>query len=256
MADTIFMIHGMWGGAWYWENYRRYLESRGYRCVATTLPYHDMDPRGTPDPRLGTTGLLDYIAALEGEIAMLGAKPIILGHSMGGLLAQMLGARGLASSLVLLNPASPAGIVALTPSVVRAFWSVQTQWGFWRKPMRQTFDEAAYSMLHIVPEAERRAIYERFVYESGRAAFEIGYWLLDSQHATRVDAKQITCPILIATGAEDRITPVSVVRQVAKRYASRCTYKEFDRHAHWTVAEPGWEEIAGFVGDWLQAGKH
>jgi pimeloyl-ACP methyl ester carboxylesterase len=170
---------------------------------------------------------------------------------MGGLLAQILGARGLASSLVLLNPASPAGIVALTPSVVRAFWSVQTQWGFWRKPMRQTFDEAAYSMLHIVPEAERRAIYDRFVYESGQAAFEIGYWLLDSRRAARVDAKKITCPMLIATGADDRITPATVVRQVAKRYASVCTYKEFDGHAHWTVGEPGWQEIAEYIGGWL-----
>jgi pimeloyl-ACP methyl ester carboxylesterase len=171
---------------------------------------------------------------------------------MGGLLAQMLGARGLASSLVLLNPASPAGIVALTPSVVRAFWSVQTQWGFWKKPMRQTFDEAEYSMLHLVPQAERRPIYDRFVFESGRAAWEIGYWLFDAGHAARIDAAKITVPMLIVTGADDRITPASVVRKVARKYASVCTYREFDRHAHWTVAEPGWEDIAGAIGDWLQ----
>jgi pimeloyl-ACP methyl ester carboxylesterase len=119
MADTIFMIHGMWGGPWYWENYRRVFEREGYRCVATTLPYHDMDPRGVPDPRLGTTSLLDYAEALEREVSQLGVKPILMGHSMGGLLAQILGARGLAKALVLLTPASPSGVVALTPSVVR-----------------------------------------------------------------------------------------------------------------------------------------
>ena len=253
MADTIFMIHGMWGGPWYWENYRRVFEAQGYRCVAATLPYHDMDPRAVADPRLGTTGLLDYAAALEREIGQLGAKPILMGHSMGGLLAQILGARGLAKSLVLLAPASPSGIMALTPSVIRSFWSMQTSWGFWRKPMRQTFGEAAYSMLHLLPEKEQRETYEKFVHESGRAAFEIGYWPFDSRGASRVDESKVTCPVLVVAGAEDRITPVSVVRKVARKYHAVATYKEFANHAHWVVAEPGWQEVAEYAGGWLQS---
>lgn len=252
MANTILMIHGMWGGSWYWENYRRVFEAEGYRCVATTLPYHDMDPRGAPDPRLGSTSLLDYAAALEREIAQLDEKPILMGHSMGGLLAQMLAARGLAHSLVLLTPASPYGIVALTPSVIRSFWSMQTTWGFWRKPMRQTFGEAAYSMLHLLPESEQKQTYEKFVYESGRAAFEIGYWPFDSRGASKVDAARVSCPVLVIAGARDRITPASVVRKVARKYAAVSTYKEFENHAHWVVAEPGWQEVAEYAGSWLK----
>lgn len=103
---------------------------------------------------LGTTSLLDYADAFEGELGQLGEKPIVMGHSTGALLAQMLGARGLAKTLVLLTPASPAGIVALTPSVIRSFWSAMSRWGFWKKPMRQTFAEAAYSMPHLLPEKE------------------------------------------------------------------------------------------------------
>ena len=71
MDDTIFMIHGAWCGPWIWDNYRRVFESEGYRCVTATLPYHDMDPSGVPDPRLGTTGLLDYAEALEEEVRQL-----------------------------------------------------------------------------------------------------------------------------------------------------------------------------------------
>ncbi|MDO8787343.1 MAG: alpha/beta hydrolase [Sulfuritalea sp.] len=253
MANTILMIHGMWGGPWYWENYRRVFEAEGYRCVATTLPYHDMNPRGAPDPRLGSTSLLDYAAALEREIAQLDEKPILMGHSMGGLLAQMLATRGLAHSLVLLTPASPYGIVALTPSVIRSFWSMQTTWGFWRKPMRQTFGEAAYSMLHLLPESEQKQTYEKFVYESGRAAFEIGYWPFDSRGASRVDASRVTCPVLVIAGARDRITPASVVRKVARKYATVSTYKEFENHSHWVVAEPGWQEVAEYADSWLKS---
>jgi len=218
VADTIFMIHGMWGGPWYWEKYRGVFESQGYRCVATTLPYHDMDPRGTPDPRLGTASLLDY-----------------------------------AKALVLLSPAPPAGIFVLRPSVIRSFWSVQTKWAFWRKPMRQTFGEAVYSMLHLLLEAEQRQAYASFVYESGRAACEIGYWFLDPNSASRVDESALTCPMLVVAGAEDRIVPAPVARRIAKKYEAVSTYKEFDNHAHWVVAEPGWQEVAGYVGNWLRS---
>lgn len=252
MADTILMIHGMWGGAWYWENYRRVFEAKGYRCVATTLPYHDMDPRAVPDPRLGSASLLDYAGVLEREIGTLGDKPILMGHSMGGLLAQMLAARGLARSLVLLTPASPYGILALTPSVIRSFWSMQTTWGFWRKPMRQTFGEAAYSMLHLLPEKEQKETYDKFVYESGRAAFEIGYWPFDSRGASKVDESKVTCPVLVVAGARDRITPAAVVRKVARKYQAVATYKEFENHAHWVVAEPHWQEVAEYAAGWLE----
>jgi pimeloyl-ACP methyl ester carboxylesterase len=252
MAETIFMIHGMWGGPWYWENYRPVFEGEGYRCVTTTLPYHDMDPRGVPDPRLGTTSLLDYAEVLEQEVRQLGAKPILMGHSMGGLLAQILGARGLAKALVLLTPASPSGIVALTPSVVKSFWSIQTTWGFWKKPMRQTFGEAVYSMLHLLSEKEQKETYDKFVYESGRAACEIGYWLFDSKGASKVDESKVTCPVLVVAGAQDRITPASVVRRVARKYKAVSTYKEFENHAHLVLAEPRWQEVAEYVGGWLR----
>jgi pimeloyl-ACP methyl ester carboxylesterase len=252
MSETIFLIHGMWGGPWYWENYRRFFEQQGYRCIATTLPFHDMAPNEAPDPRLGTTGLLDYAAALEQEIREIGLTPIVVGHSMGGLLAQMLGSRGLAKALVLLAPSSPAGIVGLRFSVLKGFWSAQIKWGFWRKPMRQTPAEAAYSMLHLCPPNEQKEIYNKFVYESGRAAFETGYWPFDKGGASRVDESKVTCPMLIIAGAQDRITPPAVVRRVAKKYRAVATYRELDNHAHWLVAEPGWREIAEYIATWIE----
>lgn len=251
MTETIFMIHGMWGGAWCWSNYQDFFESRGYRAIATTLPYHDMDPQGIPDARLGSLSLLDYADALEREVRRLDDAPILMGHSMGGLLAQILASRGQARAAVLLAPASPAGIMPLTLSVVRSFWATQLRWGCWRKPMRQSFAAAAYSMLHLLPPQQQREIYDRLVYESGRATFEIGYWPLDRTAASHVDQRKVTCPVLVVAGGEDRITPASVVRRVARKYQTVATYREFARHAHWILAEPGWEEIAQCVAGWL-----
>lgn len=250
MSDTIFMIHGMWGGAWYWENYVNYFGEKGYRCVTTTLRHHDLAPTDTPDPRLGTTSLQEYAADLEAEIRGLDEPPIIMGHSMGGLLTQILGSWGLGQKLVLLAPAAPAGILALTPSVVRSFLSVMTRWNWWNKPMQQSYKEASYSMLHLFPEAERQAVYDRFVYESGRAAFEIGFALVDGRKASRVDESKVTAPMLVIGGAQDRITPVGSIRKIAKKY--NAYYQEFPNHAHWLPGEPGWQEVAEYIAGWLE----
>jgi len=174
-----------------------------------------------------------------------------MGHSMGGLLAQILGARGLARGLVLLTPASPSGINALKYTVIKSFWSILTKWGFWRNPHRIPFDAAVYSMMHLLPEDNQKAAYDRFVYESGRAAAEIGFWLFDFKSAANVDASRLTCSVPVVAGAEDRITPASVVQKVANKYKTGATYKEFDNHSHWVIGEPGWKEIAEYVASWL-----
>jgi non-heme chloroperoxidase len=251
MSQTIIMIHGMWGGGWYWENYKNYFEAKGYKCIVPTLRYHDINPKSAPPKELGTTSILDYASDLEKLIKEIGGQPIIIGHSMGGLIAQILASRGLASAAVLLCPASPRGILALTPSVIKSFWSVLFRWAFWKTPMRQTFKEAVYSMLHLLPLKQQKEVYERFVYESGRAAFEIGFWLIDSKGATQVNEKKVTSPMLVISGTDDRITPAAVVKEVHKKYKSISTYKEFSNHAHWIMSEPKWEEIAEFIHAWL-----
>jgi pimeloyl-ACP methyl ester carboxylesterase len=157
----------------------------------------------------------------------------------------------LAKGLVLLTPASPSGINALKYSVIKSFWSVLTKWGFWRKPNRLPFEAAVYSMLHLLPAEDQKAVYDRFVYESGRAAAEIGFWLMDFKGGSKVDQSNIACPVLVIAGAEDRLTPASVVRKVANKYKAVSTCKEFENHAHWVVGEPGWEEIVEFAADWL-----
>lgn len=251
MSENIVMIHGMWCRPWVWDNFRSTFEGRGFACHTPTLRYHDMAPDQSPDPRLGTTSLLDYANDLELLIRELNDRPIVMGHSMGGLLAQMLGARGLARALVLLTPASPAGINALAFSVVKSFWGVLTSWGWWRKPHRLSFNAAVYALLHLLGPGERKAAYDRLVYESGRAAFEIGYWYIDPRKATRIDAARVTCPVLVISGAEDRITPAAVGRKVARKYQAVSTYRVYENHAHWVMSETGWENIATDIADWL-----
>lgn len=251
MTKTIFMIHGMWGTETFWENYKTFFEGKGYRVITTNLRYHDPARKDDPDPRLGKTRLLDYAADLEKEISQFDENPIIMGHSMGGLLTQILGSRDLGSALVALTPAAPFGIFPVTPSVLRSFFSILTTWGFWHKPMKQTFSEACYSMLNLLSPEQQKAEYENFVHESGRAFSAIGLWMLGGGMDGRVDASKVTAPVLIVGGKQDRITPVWVVRQNAKKY-KHATYKEYPDKAHWIVSGTGWEDVAEDVAVWLE----
>jgi len=251
MGNTIFMIHGMWGCGWYWDKFQNYFEEKGYRCIAPYLRYHDIKPDDPAPSGLGKTSLLDYAEDLEGEIAKLDEKPIIIGHSMGGLLAQILASRGLAEAAVLITPAAPAGIVALTWSVLSSFQEVLLRWGFWKKPNKLSYEKAVYAMMEKLPVEERRYIYDRCVWESGRAATEIGFWFVGVKGA-QVDSSKVTCPILVISGSEDRITPAKVVKKVAENYSPLHTYMEFGGHAHWAIREPGWEKIAGYVYAWVK----
>jgi pimeloyl-ACP methyl ester carboxylesterase len=248
----IFMIHGMWGGAHQWRNWIDFFEQRGRRCIAVTLPFHDVSPSEPPDPALGSTSVLDYADFLEGELNRLDEKPIIMGHSMGGLLAQILGSRGYGKALVLLTPAAPSGCWCVTPSVTKSFWSTLTKWGFWEKPQRPKFHEAVYAMMHTMPEQDQKDTYAQLVYESGRVVFEIGFWYLDNRDATVVDESKVTQPVLVVAGAEDRITPAWVVRQVARKYGPVSTYKEFPGQSHMVFKQPGWQDMAGFVNEWIK----
>ena len=175
-----------------------------------------------------------------------------MGHSMGGLIAQILATRVPAKALVLLTPASPSGIMALKPSVIKCFLNVFLRWGFWKKPHRVSADKMIYACLEFMTPEERKAICEQVVYESGRATAEIGMWLFDPNKATRVDESKVKCPVLVVSGKEDKITPHDVVEQVAKKYQALEDYRCFENHAHWVIGEPGWEDIAQYVADWLK----
>jgi alpha-beta hydrolase superfamily lysophospholipase len=244
------MIHCTWGRGKFWRNYIEFFTARGYQCIAPDWLYHDVSPEEEPHPSLGRTGLLEFVEHFEKQIRGLERKPIIMGHSVGGLMAQSLASRGMAKAVVAIASASPAGINAFTPSVLKSFRSITSRWGFWKKPHRQTFEEAVYSMLHLMPAEEWKNIYGQMVHDSGRATSEVGFWFLDPHHTSRVDEKKVTCPMLIVGAGQDRITPVSVARRIARKYG-HAEYREYDNHAHWILNEPGWEKVAEDIHGWL-----
>lgn len=245
------MIHGAFCGAWAFDGFRKAFEAK-YAVHAPTLRYHDCGR--TPPPALGKFSLLDYAADLEKLIAGLDEKPVLLGHSMGGLLAQMLAARGLARACVLLAPSAPWGVLPSTMFEIASAQTLLFSGGDYRGTViPPSYQIAAAHSLDKLDESDRSAVYARFVPESGQATFEIMNWSFDLQRAGHVRARDVTCPVLCLVGSGDKINPPSTVSRIAARYQGRACFEEVKGHSHWLIGEPGWEKIAARAAAWLDS---
>ncbi len=253
---TIIFIHGMLVGPWCWDKYKTFFEKQGYVCVTPTLRYHSDEYVKKPHPKLGTTGLLDYVNDLEKEIKSLilsdGEKPIIVGHSMGGIIAQKLAERSLAEMVVIISSAPPAGILPFSLTGIKSIFGVRFYGGFffWKKPIRVTLKGMKYMGLNCTLESEHKNIFDKIGYESGRVVFEIVFAFFDKSKASRVDESKVDCPMLVISASEDRVLSVSVQKKIARKY--KAEYKEFEKHAHWIITEPGWEKVAKYILQWIK----
>ncbi len=250
MKPPVLLIHGAFCGPWSLEGLQQKFEDAGYSVPAPALRFHDQ-PR--PPAALGTTGLADYAADLEEEIKALGEAPILVGHSMGGLLAQMLATRVETRGLILLAPSAPWGVPPTTLFEIGAAQAMHLHPGYWNQILEPSRDVALAHSLDKLPRHMRDEVFGRFVPESGRATFEIMNWGLDLNHASAVEADAVQCPLLLLTGSEDRINPPSTVARIAALYNDRATAEVLDGMGHWLIGEPGWERLAGRALEWLEA---
>jgi len=248
----LFFVHGAFVGAWCWDAWRSRAEAAGWHTGAPDLRHHGKARLSRSElDDLGTTGLLDYAADLEAQIDALGSAPIIVGHSMGGLLAQILAARGKARALVLLAPSAPWGVLPSTPHEMLSAGGLFLTGDFWSRALLPQRSVAAEHALDKVPISQHTEILRGFRPESGRAMFEILHWFSDVTRASRVHPRDVTCPVLTLVGEHDVINPPATVRRVAARYRERSTFDLVPGHSHWLIGEPGWEGLADQVFDWL-----
>ena len=244
------MIHGAFCGGWVFEPWRTLFSANGFEVYAPDLRHHA--PCADLNDALAQTSMRDYAADLETLVDRIGGAPILVGHSLGGLLAQMLAARSRIGALVLLAPSPPWGIMPSTPFEFFSAQALHLEGAFWRKPLAPKRWIASANALDRLPARSRDAVFARFVPESGRAMFETMHWMFDGTRATFVDPRAIVCPTLCLVGAQDRVNSPATVRRIARRYGGRARFDVLPGHSHWLPGEPGWEKIAAGTLDWLR----
>jgi pimeloyl-ACP methyl ester carboxylesterase len=244
----VIFAHGAFCGGWAFERFRQPFEARGLACLAP-----DMRGHGAGSPRDATAGLsmADYAADLAKLIASQPEPPILIGHSLGGLVAQMAVTRSPVRALVLLAPSPPWGVAGGSFEEAISAVSLYTLGAFWLQAIEPDYGSARGYSLDRLTSAERHAVFERMVPESGRALWETLNWWLDPMTTTAVPPSAIKAPVLALVGERDAIHPPSTVNQVAERLGGEC--RMLKDMSHWLVAEPGWDAAARICLDWLAA---
>jgi len=239
-SDILF-VHGMWAGSWMWDNYMKFFSNQGYDCYALNL-------RGRPDSipvhDRGKISIYDYVADVKAVAEML-KKPIIVGHSMGGLLTQKVAELTAPEAVVLIGPAPPAGILMMGGWIHFAmglFYSIDIVIG---NSILPNIFFVRHLLMNNMPETLQGSIYDQLVSESSRAAQEIIF------PGVSVDASKVTCPMLVIASRQDQATPFSTIQRIVDKYA--CDLKTYTTFGHLIIAETGWEEPAKAISEWLDA---
>lgn len=250
MKPPILLIHGMWSTPATYDRLRPVLEAAGHVTHAPALPWHDRPASLPPPAELGTLSITSYVDYLVTEAAALGRPPVILGHSMGGLLAQMVAMRVPHAGLVLLSPAAAANAQAASVDPLRTMKNIVTKWGWWEKPT--LFDEAGarWGCFNGVPEAVTAQEVSRLVWDSGRVLAQIALPPLTG-NVTRVEYARLSQPALVVVGCQDRTTPPGIARATARQLTGRVDYQEVPGAPHWLFWGELEQQVGAMVTGWL-----
>jgi non-heme chloroperoxidase len=249
MGQDIVMVHGANAGGWCFDAFRKQFESLGITCHAPDLIGHGRD-KATAATALLNVGIVDYANEIEAFLKTLPAPPVLLGHSMGAVIVQQLAAKGLAKSLVLVSPAPRTGILPPTDPEKQLDRDLMSLGPFWTKVLDPSFDLAKKYTLNRLPPEEQRTVFDRFGPESGRALFELFFWMFDRTRATAVDTVSVRCPVLCLSGTDDQIVSLATARETVAAYPG-APFWELEGHGHMLLVEPGAEEIARRIADWI-----
>src|SRR5690349_12322696 len=244
----ILFIPGYFASAWVYESYLPFFAERGYAGFALNLRGREGSalPSGMMLGRVSMNDFIDDARQAARWLAERLSRPIVVGHSMGGLIAQKLGEEGLARALVLLSSAPPRGISVMSGKLLRR--QLRYLPALLRsKRVVPRWSDMRELVLNRVPEDEQQAAFARFVSDSGRAGREM------SLGGVKVDAERVRangCPVLVVTSDDDRFIPPRIAQRVAQRY--RAPVYMARGHGHLMLQEPGWNEPASFIAQWLE----
>ncbi len=252
-SRTIVFIHGLFMTPLCWEGWAGRFQARGYTCLAPAWPGRDQPietlRKNHPDPHLAKLTLSRVVEHLASTIRNLSEMPILVGHSMGGLVTQLLLQQGLGAAGVAIDSAPPMGVITTKWSFLRSNWPAITPFAPRSQPVQMSFEHFRYAFVNSLVPAEQRAAYDRYVVPESRRVP-----LQSLTGAAHIDFRKPHAPLLLIAGSEDHIVPASLNRTNLKKYrasASVTDFKEFAGRDHFIIGERGWEEVADYIGAWL-----
>ncbi|MFE5340729.1 alpha/beta hydrolase [Isoptericola sp. NPDC056578] len=256
--DTVVLVHGLWMTPRSWEGWVRHYQEKGLTVVTPAYPGFEIEVealRENPQVIADLT-VPETVEHLAGVITALDRPPIIMGHSFGGLLTQMLLARGLGAAGVVIDSAPTEGVRVTPPSQARSIFPALKNPANRHRAVGFTPEEFHYAFTNTLSEEESRAVWERYAIPApGRWVWDYGLIanFKPGHQETWVDFSTDRAPLLFIAGGQDHIMPASVNRSNAKHWeksSALTEYYEFEDRDHWTCGAPGWEQVADHALAW------
>src|SRR3954453_15593263 len=244
-------VHGLWLLAGSWEPWRELFEEEGDAVIAVDWPDDPADRAAAhADPSVfakkGVGQVADHVAEVIGELKR---KPVVVGHSFGGLLAQIVAGRGLAAATVSIDPAPSRGVLPLPFSALKASFPVLGNPANRRKAVLLTFEQFRYGFANAVSEDEAHRLYDEYhVPAPGRPLFQAATANLDPRTVVRADnTNPDRGPMLVVTGEKDHIVPFALANAAYKRQRTNpgtTEIVEIPGVGHSLVIDSHWELVA------------
>jgi alpha-beta hydrolase superfamily lysophospholipase len=254
----LLLIHGAWLSARSWENFADYFSKRGFAVSTPEWPRKqgDVEELRAEAEDLRGLGLKEIVDHYEEQIRALAEPPVLIGHSFGGLIVELLLDRGLGRAGVALSPAPPKGILVLPFSSLKAAAPALAHPSKWHGIVDLTLEEFTYGFVNTFSPEAAAAAYERYaVPETGQIFYEAGFANFHLNPPTEVHFKNAErAPLLIVGAEKDNTVPASLSKKQFEKYErspAQTEYLEFEGRPHLLMAAEGWEEVAAAIDSWL-----
>ena len=254
---TIMFVHGLWLTPKSWEHWIPRFEGLGYEVLAPAWPgVAELDEPHDPDKAPADIGVGEIVDHYVSILGGLDAKPIVVGHSFGGLIAEILNDRGLATAVVALSPAPAKGVYRLPIASLRTASVALRNPANRHRAVKLSPAQWQYSFTNTLPEAEGKAFYDAYAIPGpGRTLFQAAAANFNPKAATKVDFHNPDRgPMLFVAASEDHSVPASVTREAYKHHTKspvRTDFHQFEGRDHFTAGAPGWEAVADHVAGWV-----
>ncbi len=256
---TIVLIHGLFLNWSSWDMWVTKYSAEGYDVIAPGWPgmsgtVEELRSDPTPIKKQRIESIVDYYAELIGGFH---SQPIIMGHSFGGLFAQLLAYRGLGSAVVAIHPGAPAGILELPFSTLKASAPVLANPFHLDDATMLTPEQFHYAFTNTVSDDASRALYDRYAIPCANHVFFEGAVENFVPHSPgRIDVGADRSPLLIIAGSDDHlVTPGYAWKnfQLVDASPGVTAFREFPGRPHFTGVLPGWEAVADYALNWAAA---
>lgn len=257
--QPVVFVHGLWLLQGSWDAWKQYVEERGYAAVAVDWPSDQADvaaARENADSLAGTS-VRDVADHVQEVIEGLDRKPVVVGHSFGGLLVQILAGRGLAAGTVAIDPAPSQGVLPLPYSSLKGAFPVLGNPLNYGRTVTLTFEEFRFGFANAVPEEEARELYATFHTPApGRPLFQAATANVNPWAKTKATKKNADRgPMLIVTGENDNIVPFAMANAAFKKQRKNQHHGteivEIPAVGHSLVIDSHWQEVADAALDFL-----